>query len=59
MMTPPFNMRARPVLTVKVDSALPFVTVVPLEGSSVAMVVVASDEIFFWRVEGQDDKNQV
>jgi hypothetical protein len=31
-------MRARPVLTVKLDSALPLVAVAPLEGSSVAIV---------------------
>jgi hypothetical protein len=38
IITPPFNMRARPVLTVKLDSASPFVVVVPLEGSSVAIL---------------------
>jgi hypothetical protein len=38
MITPPFSMRARPVLTVKLDSALPFVVVAPLEGSSVAIL---------------------
>lgn len=40
IMTPPFNMRARPVLTVKLDSGLPFWAMPepPLMGSSVAIL---------------------
>jgi hypothetical protein len=46
-------------LTVKVDSALPFVTVVPLEGSSVAMVDVASDEFFLEEWRGRTSSTRI
>ena len=51
IITPPFNIRARPVLTVKVDSALPFCAVpCPLVmGSSEAILPVWSSIICLGR----------
>lgn len=46
MMTPPCNIRARPVFTVKesVEPLEPLVAVAPLTGNSVAIVVVCTED---------------